>query len=329
MNAATWLEGLPAPEKWRSLLARRGPLAVTCLLVMGLAMQAGLMLTDLTGGITGWTGGSPPLASAPAPGPHLGTNVALITNAHLFGAEPVAAPAPQDAATAPQSTIPLLLTGVVATADPRGGLAIIGQQGQPTRVYRVGETVPGGAMVHSVYSDRAVIDRAGHLESLLLPQKSTAGAVGTLPQVPSAVAQQAETPNLDRVRRLVNDQPGLIADIMRPQPVMGQDNKLQGYRVFPGRNHQAFSRLGLRPGDIVTAINGTPLDDFSKGPDVMHTLESSSEAHVTVLRNGQSQDLTLNVAQVAQEAEALAGPSAAAQGTPSPPQLPWAQGSTQ
>jgi general secretion pathway protein C len=331
MNAASWLEGLPAPEKWRSFLTRRGPLGVTCLLVLGLAMQAGLMLTDMTGGITGWTGGSaPPLASTTAPGPHLGTNVALITNAHLFGVQPVAAPAPQDAATAPQSTIPLLLTGVVATDDPRGGLAIIGQQGQATRVYRVGETVPGGAMVHSVYSDRAVIDRAGHLEALLLPQKSTAGAIGTLPVPSSTVAQQAESPPLDRVRRLVNDQPGLIADIMRPQPVMGQDNKLQGYRVFPGRNHQAFSRLGLRPGDVVTAINGTPLDDFSKGPDVMRTLESSSEAHVTVLRNGQSQDLTLNVAQVAQEAEALAGPQAAVPaGALTPPQLPWAQGSTQ
>jgi len=66
-------------------------------------------------------------------------------------------------------------------------------------------------------------------------------------------------------------------------------------------------RLGLRPGDQVTAINGTPLDDRDRSEQILHTLSSSSEARVTVIRGGQSQDLTLNIAQVAQEADALAG----------------------
>lgn len=315
MNAVSWLEGLPASEKWRTLLVQRGPFAATCVLALGLAMQAGIILTDLTGRVTGAMAAPSPVPMAMPMAPHLGTNVGLITNAHLFGAQPVAAPAPQDAATAPQSTIPLSLTGVVAVEDPRAGLAIIGQTGQATRVYTVGETVPGGARLHSVFSDRAVIDRAGHLESLMLPRQSSAGVNGVMP---TTAALQTESPIADRMRRLVNDQPGLIADIMRPQPVMGQDNKLLGYRVFPGRNHQAFSRLGLRPGDVVTAINGTTLDDFSRSEEIMRTLESSSEARVTVLRNGQSHDLSLNVAQVTQEAEALAG----AQGAPAPPMAP-------
>jgi general secretion pathway protein C len=68
----------------------------------------------------------------------------------------------------------------------------------------------------------------------------------------------------------------------------------------------AFMRLGLRPGDQVTAINGTPLDDRDRGEQILHTLGSSSEAHVTVIRNGQQQDLVLNIAQVAQEADSLA-----------------------
>jgi C-terminal processing protease CtpA/Prc len=74
-------------------------------------------------------------------------------------------------------------------------------------------------------------------------------------------------------------------------------------------------RLGLRPGDQVTAINGTPLDDRDRGEQILHTLSSSSEAHVTVIRNGQPQDLVLNIAQVAQEADSLAAqesPGAAA-----------------
>jgi C-terminal processing protease CtpA/Prc len=82
--------------------------------------------------------------------------------------------------------------------------------------------------------------------------------------------------------------------------------RMNGFRVYPGRDRAAFMRLGLRPGDQVTAINGTPLDDRDRGEQILHTLQSSSEAHVTVIRNGQQQDLVLNIAQVAQEADSLA-----------------------
>ena len=277
------------------------------------------MVTDLTGGITGWTSKAvtPQPALATAAARHLGTNVALITNAHLFGSPPVAAPVVQDAGNAPQSTSPLQLSGVLAHDDPKTGLAIIGQPGQPTRVYRVGETVTGGVILAEVLSDRAVINRAGNLESLFLPRRSTAGLSGLPPKValmPGAI------PVADRVRRLVNE-PGAIADIMRPVLVRGQ-----GVRVFPGRNNQAFTALGLRQGDVITAVNGTALDD-SQGTEILKTLETSPEAHVTVMRNGQPQDLSLNVAQVLQQAEALAAPQAGAspqgQVPQAPPQPSW------
>jgi general secretion pathway protein C len=130
---------------------------------------------------------------------------------------------------------------------------------------------------------------------------------------------QTETPIVDRMRKLIANDPGLMADIMRPQPVFAQ-GKQKGYRVYPGRNRQAFARLGLRPGDLVMSINGTPLDDPARGQEVFQTLGSSSEAHITVMRSGQQQDLTLNIAQVAQEAEGMLGGAASPdQGQPSPP----------
>jgi membrane-associated protease RseP (regulator of RpoE activity) len=92
--------------------------------------------------------------------------------------------------------------------------------------------------------------------------------------------------------------------------------KMNGFRVYPGRNRVAFTRLGLRPGDQVTAINGTPLDDRDRGEQILRTLSTSSEAHVTVIRNGQQQDLTLNIAQLAQEADGLASPGGQPGGVP-------------
>jgi general secretion pathway protein C len=222
-----------------------------------------------------------------------------------------------------------VLTGIIAGNDPQNGLAILGPNAQSAKVFAVGDNVPGGAKLHSVYSDRVVIDRDGQLESLALPHNTAPGA-----PPPSAAVLQNENPSFERMRRMITEQPGLLADVMRPQPVMDHGH-MNGFRVYPGRDRQAFARLGLRPGDQVTAINGTPLDDRDRGDQILKTLASSSEARVTVIRNGQPQDLTLNIAQVAQEADSLATQSQAAQSgvvppsvepTPAPPPPPGGDG---
>ena len=311
MNATTWLEGLPAPDKWRALAMTHGPRLATWGLALALGVQGAFILTDLAGSGKGPASG----ATAPAAAPSRSVNVAAITNTHLFGVAQVA-PSEQNAATAQQTSMPLVLTGIIAAGDPKNGLAILGPNAAGTKVYAVGDNVPGGAKLHSVLSDRVVLDRNGTLEYLALPRNSQTGMPNA--PTPTTTALQTENPVVERMRRIMTDDPGLVADIMRPQPVFAQ-GKQRGYRVYPGRNRQAFTRLGLHPGDLVTAINGTPLDDPSRGQDVFRTIGSSSEAHVTVLRNGQQQDLTWNIAQVAQEAEALVGPQGAAPGDQAQP----------
>ena len=118
---------------------------------------------------------------------------------------------------------------------------------------------------------------------------------------------RAARPNdaaLDRMRKLVNDDPGVIGQVMRPQPVFA-GGKMRGFRVYPGANRQAFARIGLRAGDLVTAINGTPLDDKDRAQEIFSTLNSSTDARVSVTRNGRQQELVLNIAQIAGEAEQL------------------------
>ena len=298
MNAASWLEGLPAPEKWRTLLLAHGPRIATWTLAVLLAVQAAVILTGLGGATRAPAAGANSGVSAP----RHSVNIAAITNAHLFGDAPALVNA-QDPEHAPQSAMPLVLTGIIAADDPQNGLAILGQTAPTAKVFAVGDNVPGGAKLHSVYSDRVVIDRGGHLETLVLPRQVAAGG-----PAPSISMLNTESPVADRMRKLITEQPSLLADVMRPQPVFA-NGKQTGYRVYPGRNRQAFVRLGLRPGDLVTAINGTPLDDPEHGQEIFRTLGSSPEAHVTVTRNGAQQDLALNLAQITQEAENIASAS--------------------
>jgi general secretion pathway protein C len=76
------------------------------------------------------------------------------------------------------------------------------------------------------------------------------------------------------------------------------DGKQRGYRIYPGRKRQQFAELGLKPGDLVTAINGTALDDPASGMEVFRTLGESDQVSVTVERNGQPETLTLDTSQL-------------------------------
>jgi general secretion pathway protein C len=308
MNAVSW--NLPPSDRWREVMAAHGPRIATWVLALALGVQAALIVTDLTGGKT-----RPAATQVPVqPAQTARLNVPDIANGCVFGCPKVQEQTAQDARP---TNIPLVLTGVIAVEDPRNGLAIIGENPQAGKVYAVGDSVPGGVKLHSVYNDRVILDRNGTLESLALPRQNN----GSLPTAPPSAAAvlPTENPIAERMRQLVSSEPGIISDIMRPQPVFAQ-GKQRGYRVYPGRNRQAFVRLGLRPGDLVTAINGTPLDDPSRGQEIFATIGTSSEAHVTVVRNGQAKDVTLNMAQVAQDAEQMIGTSPAEGGALNPPE---------
>ncbi|MBV6417468.1 MAG: hypothetical protein CMLOHMNK_02186 [Steroidobacteraceae bacterium] len=297
------LHGLPSPDAWKGLLAARGPQVATWVLGVALAAQAALTVTGLAG----------PDLAAPVPATAVAAPTQLdlgaLIGAHLFGEAAVASRG--DATSAPVTNLALVLAGVIANTDPQTGIAIIGETAATAKVAMVGDTVPGGAKLHAVYPDRVVLERAGALESLLLPQQSTLAAAApaaSLSAQPARAPTAGDAQILDRMRKLIESDPGIVSDVMRPQPVFAE-GKQRGFRVYPGRNRAAFSRLGLRPGDLVTAINGTPLDDPARSNEIFRTLGSSAEARVTVMRSGRQQELTLNMAQIANEAEKLGNPA--------------------
>jgi general secretion pathway protein C len=232
-------------------------------------------------------------------------NIAALVNAHLFGNAAAEAPS-GDASSAQPTSLPLVLAGLLATNDPKEGMAIIGENAATAKVVAVGQQVPGGAQLHSVYNDRAIIDRNGALESVFLPRQTQGGVRPALAPLPAPVASNSNDAMLDRMRKLVSDDPGMIGQVMRPQAVFA-GGQMKGFRVYPGVNRQAFARMGLRAGDMVTAINGTPLTDKDRAEEIFRTVGSSPDARVTVMRNGRQQELVLNIAQVAAEAEQLSG----------------------
>jgi general secretion pathway protein C len=297
MTANFWNPSAGGAGDRRSALLARAPQVVTFVLALALAAQLAFIVVAMT---SRSRQAAPPPMAAVAPAPQL--DIGGLVNAHLFGNAAVQASG--DAANAPPSSMPLVVAGLLATDDPKLGMAIIGESAQTAKVVSVGQQVPGGALLHSVYVDRAVIDRAGVLESVLLPRRSGGAMPTPMAAPPLPAAADNNEAMIERMRKLVNDDPGVITQIMRPQPVFA-GGEMKGFRVYPGANRQAFARMGLRAGDTVTAINGTPLNDKDRAQEIFGTLASSTDARITITRNGRQQDLVLNIAQITAEAERL------------------------
>jgi general secretion pathway protein C len=299
MTANFWNPSASGGGDWRSSLLARAPQILTFVLALALAAQLAFIVVAMTGRSRQ---AAPPAVAALPPPQQL--DIGGLVNAHLFGNAAVQASG--DGLNAPPSSMPLVLAGVLATEDPKEGMAIIGESAQAAKVVAVGQQVAGGAQLDSVYHDRAIINRGGALEAVFLPRQSGGGMVANAPPPPpmASAAPQGNEAMVERMRKLVNDDPGMLSQVMRPQPVFA-GGEMKGFRVYPGANRQAFSRMGLRAGDMVTAINGTPLNDKDRAQEIFGTLSSSTDARVTITRNGRQQELVLNIAQIAAEAERL------------------------
>jgi general secretion pathway protein C len=286
-------------NEWLSRLQANGPRLVS--LVLAALIAAQLAQIAIFSFVKPVKSPQPVLTATAARPQHPTLHIQNVISAHLFGVAAVNGGA-QDPANAPQSSANLLLAGTIATQDPKHGVAIISDGGGPSKVYSVGDRV-GGASLHSVYLDHVILDRSGALETLQLPRQLLVGNRGAAAAIRRPGVDPRTAAAVDNIRHMVQQDPGILDQVMRT--VASYDNaagKLRGFRAYPGRNRQIFGKLGLKAGDLVTAINGTALDDPQRSQEVFNTIQTSDRVTVTVERGGQKQDITLNIAQVAADA---------------------------
>jgi general secretion pathway protein C len=232
---------------------------------------------------------SPAYAAVPAsrPPPHRnsGVDAQAIVERHLFGVALDDSAA--DSGDPSPTTANLILQGTIAASDPRHGVAIISAEG-PAQVYQVGDGI-GGATLNSVYLDRVMLKRDGRLESLALPRLPASG--GDRPR-PGPDAKADDAPGPGRAT------PKSMGDLMGTDPATNEDSgAFEGFRLRPGRTGAAFMRAGLRNGDIMTAVNGTPLANQNQqtSQEIVNTMLTTDRAIVSVLRNGKPVEVSVDL----------------------------------
>jgi len=262
---------------WRQRAPLWSAVGLGCLLIADLVHFAALLRQEA----------HPPTSHIERPRSRVATfDVQRIVDAHLFGAEPRSA----DPASAPPVT--LALSGVIATADPNEGYAILGERGKPTHLYRTGASLTDarGGRLLQVFSDRALLAFGERIETLRLPRQLAAGMLRT-------VAARAEEPQM-LVAQKAADVPKVIPTAA--ESAFGgldaeadhQNGRFAGMLLHP---EVRLRKYGVREGDRLMAVNGVAL---TEADGVESALESSGKSmSLTVLRDGRQQTLKVPIDQ--------------------------------
>jgi general secretion pathway protein C len=222
---------------------------------------------------------------------------------HLFGvAAPEAMPVPS-VVDAPETRLSLTLRGIVALSEGGEGRALIAAGSATEKVYKVGDLVSGGAILHEVLSDKVILKRGSRFETLTLPreraklsvppsssrEKVNSGSRGITPGPRGAVMHQLST-----LRDRIAEEPQQAFDLVQVQPVM-EAGMIKGYRVNPGKQRRLFHGTGLRAGDVVTSVNGIALSDPAQMATLFAQFKSASRFNLEVERGGRPTSLTIDL----------------------------------
>lgn len=234
-----------------------------------------------------------------------GPDVDTITSTHLFGQVEVARPMP---IATPETKLNLILRGIMAAVPPDGG-AIIAEPSGKEKFFKLGELIvfndeTTGPILTDVYAKHVIITHNGRSETLKLPElklneQKLAGV--NLTANPAPLNPNNEPPNnndtsvqsLSYYRDQLFNNPGSVINLMQAQPVY-QGNQIQGFRIRPTRKSgNLFKHYGLQPNDIITSINGVPLDNPMKAFEVLRDLRNSPNLNVELLRQGHPEKINL------------------------------------
>lgn len=160
---------------------------------------------------------------------------------------PAVAPLLPQAVADPASLSGLILRGV-SGGGPAGGAAIFGTADGGQRVVRVGRAIAPGILLREVGLNHAIATSGA--DDIRLDLNKAGGTAlpltGLAPALPAPAAAS-------EARATMQYRLGL-------QPVQS-GGRTTGYAIKPGAELPGLSSVGLRPGDVIVAVNGSGFDE--------------------------------------------------------------------
>jgi general secretion pathway protein C len=210
-----------------------------------------------------------------------------------------------EAVEAPETSLSFTLQAVMAQGEGRG-FAVIGERNATGKVFGIGDDLFGKAELSAVYGDRVIIDRRGELETLRYEKIESSALVRSnqqdnssnsdgssadtfqeaLSQANAEVSSGGDLQTqvqgmVDYVSRRANEDPEAFVQEMGLQPTDG------GYQVT--RRARQLQMVGLRPGDIVTAVNDMQVGNVQSDQALLNQiLQTGGEVKIQIRRGSRS-----------------------------------------
>ncbi len=250
----------------------------------------------------------PEVESAPVPPVPRAAQTSVSDNGDfewdLFGrSREAAAPAP---VTVAASRGDLRLRGIMSRAG--GGYAIIADDQGREEVFKVGDELPDGTRLESIEAQRVIIARNGRSESLEIDENRGSGQPSrSTARTDSAPTQVAPLPGM----RGFQSPTAISAASIQDRGSVGQFDPASmsdqisilpvssgGFRVRPGRDASLFTAVGLQINDVVTAINGQPIESEEDARALFADIMQRGEVAITVDRQGREVTLRPDLDQI-------------------------------
>ncbi|OUU79174.1 MAG: type II secretion system protein GspC [Gammaproteobacteria bacterium TMED78] len=237
---------------------------------------------------------------------NLNIDINTITNNNLFGVlADSGLPLQPDFSSfvnTPETNLNIQLRGVVFGESDNRSVAIILTDNNEEKVFRVNDVITnnGTTVLYAIYGDKVILNRAGNLETLSLPKNMEENSTSLNISIQNNNGVQSNS----SIRNIITNNASKITDILRVAPHI-QEGKMVGFRVSPGSSQDQFETLGLQSGDVVLDINGTAMSDPSNALQVFESLNESTYASLTILRNGDRQVISIDTSQLQELEENL------------------------
>jgi general secretion pathway protein C len=212
-------------------------------------------------------------------------------------------------ASAEQTRLSLTLQGVVLSSVAAQSRAIIGS-GEAQQGYKPGDSIadmPGDVVLQAVYERYVLLDNNGRIETLRMDEAPSENALSGSQSLSALTEVTAPAANTTPASGNAPAAPGQFAgkaftDLVRILPVVEpadspQAGALRGLQIRHGSRQDFLSAVGLQQGDLITGVNGNPLQDAAQLPQLLQQMSDSPTVALQIVRDEQQVNVQIDRAQ--------------------------------
>jgi type II secretory pathway component PulC len=167
--------------------------------------------------------------------------------------------------------------------------------------------MPGSVVLQAVYERYVLLDNNGRTETLRMDEAPSENATSGSQSLSALTQVTAPAANTTAASGNAPSAPGqfagkAFADLVRILPVVEpadspQAGALRGLQIRHGSRQDFLSAVGLQQGDLITGVNGNPLQDAAQLPQLLQQMSDSPTVALQIVRDEQQVTVQIDRAQ--------------------------------